>query len=68
MSVHVGPGILGLPMLCQHAWGHLEEVADQAEHGVLGQVPESKTTLTRVARVCLPQHSMPIARDNLTKK
>ena len=65
MCVHVGPGVLGLALLQQDVGCDLEQVGHQFEHGVVGQPLESKLALAHVARVCLPEHSMAIARHNL---
>ena len=67
MGVHVGPGVLGLALLQQDVGGHLVDVRDQLEHGVLGQVFEGKLPLARVTWVSLPQYGMAIAGYNLPK-
>ena len=65
VGVHVGPGVLGLALL-QQDWGHhLVELGHQLEERVVGKMLQSKFALADVARVSLPEHSMPKARHYL---
>ena len=68
MCVHVGPWVLGLAVLGKDPRGDLKQVADEAEHGVVGQVLLGEPALADVAGVCLPQHGMAIAWDNLQQR
>lgn len=45
---------------------HLIQHGHHLEHGVIREVLESKLSLTHITWVCLPQHSMAVARDNLS--
>lgn len=65
MSIHIGPGVLGLALLQEHIGNNLVKLGDQLEHGVVGQVFQSKLTLASITWVSLPQDSMAIARNNL---
>ncbi len=68
MGVHVGPRVLGLAMLSEHSRCHFEQIADQAEHGVSGEMLLSEHTLTGVARISLSQHCMAVAGHHLRVK
>ncbi len=68
VSVDIGPGVLCLAVLRENSRGHLKQVAHELEHGVLGEVLQGKTTLADVAGIRLPQHSVPVTRDNLNKE
>ena len=61
VSVHVGPGVLGLTLLQQHIGDNLVKLGDQLEHGVIGKMLQGKFTLAGVTWVRLPQDSMTIA-------
>ena len=65
MGVDIGPRVLSLAVFSEHVRSHLKQVADQAEHGVVGEVLLGKHSLTRVARIRLPQNCMAVSRDNL---
>ena len=65
MSVYVGPWVLGLALLQKDVWHNLVDLGHQLEEWVVGQMFQSKFTLTCVPRVGLPQHGMSVAWDNL---
>lgn len=65
VSVHVGPGVLGLALLQQHVGHDLVELGHQLEHGVVGKMLQSKFTLAGVAGVGLPQHGVAVTWNHL---
>ena len=64
-SVHVGPGVLGLALLGEHARSHLVDHVDQLEERIVGQVLEAELHLRGVARIGLAQHGVAVAGDDL---
>lgn len=65
VSVHVGPGVLRLPLFQQDIGHNLVKLGNQFKHGVIGQMFQGKLALTSVTRVGLSQDSMAIARHHL---
>ena len=53
VGVHVGPGVLGLPVFSEYFRGDLEQLTHQGEEWVVRQVLLSKLPLTHVPRVSL---------------
>ena len=53
VSVHIGPGVLGLPVFSEYVRGDLEQLTHQMEQGVVRQVLLSKFPLTHVPWVSL---------------
>ena len=68
MSVHVGPWVLDFACLDENGWDNRVQLAHQVEHLVVGQMLEGKLTLTTVSGVSFAEHSVTIARHNLTWK
>ena len=52
-------------MLGQHTRCDLVNLADELEHGVIGQVTESEFALGDVTGICLAQHGVAVARHDL---
>ena len=65
MSVNIGPWVLGLSVFCEHLGCHLVQLAHQLEERVVGKMFLGKLSLTHVTWVCLSQHSVTKARNNL---
>ena len=65
VSVHIRPWVLGLALLQEDVRHDLVQLGDQFEQGVIREVLQGKLSLAGVAGVCLPQHCMAIAGDNL---
>ena len=65
MSIHIGPGVLGFALLCEHVRNHLKKLCHQLEERIVGEMLEGKLTLAHVAWVCLSQDCMAITRNNL---
>ena len=65
MGVHVGVGVLGLAVLGQDTRSDLVDLADQVEHGVIGQHAQSKLALRHVTGVSLAQDGVAVTGDDL---
>ena len=65
VGVDVREGVLGLAVLGQDTRRNLVDLADQVEHGVLGQLAESKLALGDVTGVGLAQDGVTVAGDDL---
>lgn len=64
VGINVGPWVLGLSLLGQDARDNLEDLGDELEEGVVGQVLEGKLTLRSVTGVSLTEDSVSESRDN----
>ena len=64
-SVNVGEGVLGLAVLGQDTGGDLVDLADQLEHGVIGQLAEGKLALRHVAGISLAEDGVTVAGNDL---
>lgn len=58
MSIHVGPGVLGLALLEEDVRDNLVQQRHELEVGRVRHVLQSKLALARVAGVRLAQHSV----------
>lgn len=67
MGINVGPWVLGLAVLGQHARHNLEDLGDELEEGIGGQVLEGELTLAGVTGVGLTEHGMTESRDNTAR-
>lgn len=65
MGVYVGPGVSRLAVFCEDFWGDLVDGGDELEHVVLGEAFLGELALDGVARVCLAEHGVAVARDDL---
>ena len=65
VSVNVGVWVLGLSVLGKDTGGNLVDLADELEHGVIGQVLLSELALGDVAGVGLAENSVAVAGNNL---
>lgn len=65
MGINIGPWVLHLAELQQN-WGYnLVDLGNQLEHGIIGQMLESKFALHRVTGISLAEDSVAITRHNL---
>lgn len=60
MGVNVGVRVLGLAVLGQDTGGNLVDLADQLEHGVIGQLAQGKLALGDVTGVGLAQDGVTV--------
>jgi hypothetical protein len=65
VSINVGVGVLGLAVLGKNTGSNLVDLADELEHGVIGQVLLRKLALGDVARVGLAEDSVAVTGDDL---
>lgn len=65
-SINVGVRVLGLSMFSQNTRSNLVDLADELEHGVVGQMAKSKFALRHVTRIGLTEHSVSVSRNNLS--
>lgn len=66
VGVDVGVRVLGLAVLGEDTRGDLVHLADELEHGVVGQVLLGKLALGNVAGVSLAENGVAVARNDLT--
>lgn len=66
MGIDVGVGVLGLAVLGEDLGGDLVDLADELEHGVLGEVLLGELALGRVAGVGLAEDGVAVTRNNAT--
>jgi len=64
VGINVGVGVLGLAVLGEDTGGDLVDLADQLEHGVVGQHAQSKLTLGHVAGVGLAQDGVAVTGND----
>ena len=64
VRIHVRVRVLRLAVLGQDTGRDLVHLADELEHGVVGQVLEGELALGDVARVRLAEHSVAVAGDH----
>ena len=65
MGIDVREGVLSLSVLSQDTWSNLVDLADELEHGVIGQMLLSKGPLGHVAGVGLTENGVAVSGDNL---
>ena len=65
-GIDVGVGVLGLAVLGQDTRSDLVDLADQLEHGVIGQLAEGELALRHVARVGLTKDGVTVSGNDLT--
>ena len=65
MGIDVGERVLGLAVLGEDAGGDLVDLADELEHGVVGQMLLSKLALGDVAGVSLAEDGVAVSGDDL---
>ena len=65
VGVDVGVGVLGLAVLGENTGGDLVDLADELEHGVVGQVLLSELALGDVAGVGLAENSVAVSGNDL---
>lgn len=65
MSIHIGPGVLGLTLLQEHIGHNLVKLSHQLEHGVVGQMFQGKFTLAGVAWVGLSEDGVTVTWHHL---
>jgi hypothetical protein len=65
VSVDVGVGVLGLAVLGEDAGGDLVDLADELEHGVVGQVLLGELALRHVAGVRLAEDGVAVSGNDL---
>jgi hypothetical protein len=65
VSVDVGVGVLGLAVLGENAGGDLVDLADELEHGVVGQVLLGELALRHVAGVRLSEDGVAVSGNDL---
>lgn len=63
-SINIGVWVLGLSMLSEDARGNIVDLANQLEHGVLGELLESELALGHVAGIGFPQDSMTVSGND----
>lgn len=66
VGIDVGVGVLGLAVLGENAGSDLVDLADELEHGVVGQVLLGELALGDVAGVGLAEDGVAITGDDLT--
>ena len=64
VGIDVGVRVLGLAVLGEDAGGDLVDLADELEHGVIGQVLEGELALGDVAGVSLAEDGVAVAGDD----
>lgn len=64
-GINVREGVLGLAVLGQDTRSNLVDLADQVEHGVLGQLAEGKLALGDVTGVSLAQDGVTVTGNDL---
>jgi len=64
VGINVGEGVLGLAVFGQNTGGDLVDLADQLEHGVIGQHAESELALGDVTGVSLAENSVSVTGDD----
>ena len=67
VGIDIGVGVLGLSVLSQDTRGNLVDLADELEHGVIGEMLLSKGPLGHVAGVGLAENGVAISRNNLAR-
>lgn len=65
VSVDVGVGVLGLAVLGEDTGGNLVDLADELEHGVVGQVLLGELALGDVAGVGLAENGVAVSGNDL---
>lgn len=65
VGIDVGVRVLGLAVLGENAGGNLVDLADELEHGVVGQVLLGKLALGNVAGVSLAEDGVAVAGNDL---
>lgn len=65
-SINVGVGVLGLAVLSQDARRDLVDLADELEHGVIGQLAKGKLALRHVAGIGPAQNGVTVTGHDLT--
>ncbi|KAH5685890.1 hypothetical protein HBI23_047490 [Parastagonospora nodorum] len=65
VGIDVGVWVLGLSVLSENTGGDLVDLADELEHGVIGQVLLGKLALGNVAGVGLAEDGVAVSRNDL---
>jgi len=66
VGINVGVRVLSLAVLRQDTWSDLVDLADEVEHGIIGELAKSKFALRDVTRIGLAENCVAIARDDTT--
>ena len=65
MCINIGPWVLNFAEFQQDIRHNLVKIRDELEHWIIGQMLQSKLTLTSVTRIRLSQYCMTIAWNDL---
>jgi len=66
VGIYIWPWVLGLALLEEDWWYDVIQLGNELEEFVVGQVLESKFSLTSVTGISLTKHSMAVTGNNST--